>query len=93
MTRRSVPLGASCGGLVVALICGTFLSGAAVGQKSGSHPDMLIPDRAVINAEGKQLSFEHDVLELGPVLVGFIFTRCERNCPRLQNAWMLLPMT
>lgn len=43
--------------------------------------DLLIPDRIITDAQGRKLNFQREILQQGPVLISFIFTRCQKSCP------------
>lgn len=81
MTKLSFRQIASAGTLLIALIFGAFVNRAANAQPSDLSQDSLITDRTITDAQGQQLNFQRDILQKGPVLVGFTFTRCQKSCP------------
>lgn len=50
-------------------------------KREESPQNSLMLEHAVIDAKGRQMDFGRDVLRQGPLLVGFIFTRCQKSCP------------
>src|SRR5216684_204341 len=73
-SNRSFRQAVAAVGLLVALL-------VVAHQTLGQTRDAEIPDRTVTDVQGQQLNFRRDIIQHGPVLVSFIFTRCRKSCP------------